>query len=75
LRLTVVEWLKAPLVPVTVNTEVARGVVLFVVTVKVELPGVVREDGLKLPAAPVGNPVTPKVMVPLNPPEKATDTL
>jgi hypothetical protein len=36
-------------------------------TERVELPEVVTEVGLKLPVAPVGNPLTLKLTVPVKP--------
>jgi hypothetical protein len=42
-------------------------------TDSVELPPAATEVGLKLAVAPVGNPVTPNPIVPLNPPD--TDVL
>jgi hypothetical protein len=42
-------------------------VVVLVVTLRVELPEVVTEVGLKVPAAPEGSPVTLKVTVPVKP--------
>ena len=57
----------APLVPVTVSVEFAAGVVLDVVTVIVEVPAPLMVAGLKLAVAPVGNPDTVGVSVPLKP--------
>ncbi len=45
----------------------SRGVVAAVVTVSVEVPDPVTEVGLKVPVAPVGNPLTVKATAPLNP--------
>ena len=53
--------------PVTVRVDVAAGVVVLVVTVIVEVPLVVTVVGLKLAAAPVGNPLAVRVTVPVNP--------
>ena len=72
---TVTVWTKLPLVPVTVMVNGPVGVVLAVVTVIVEEPDVVTEVGLKLALAPLGNPLAPKVTVPLNPPDGVTLTL
>jgi hypothetical protein len=66
-RLVVAEWLKAPLVPVTVRVDVAAGVVVLVVTVIVEVPLAVTVVGLKLAEAPVGNPLALSVTTPVNP--------
>jgi hypothetical protein len=57
-----------PEVPVIVNWEVPVDVLLFVVTVSVELPEPVTEVGLKLAPVRVGNPETLKPTVPVNPP-------
>ena len=48
------------------------GVVPVVETVSVEVPDVVTDVGLNVPVAPVGNPVTLKVTVPVKPPEPVT---
>ena len=66
-RVTVVEWTVAPLVPVMVIVDVPTGVVLAVVTVKVEEPDVVTDAGLNVAVAPVGNPLAVKVTVPAKP--------
>ncbi|MGH9208426.1 MAG: hypothetical protein ACRD1G_18045, partial [Acidimicrobiales bacterium] len=58
-RVTVVVWLKLPLVPVMVSVEVPAGVELVVETLSVELPEPpLIEVGLKVPVAPVGKPLT-----------------
>ena len=66
-RFTVVEWLKEPLAPVMVRTEVPVGVFRLAVTVMVEEPDPVTEVGLKLALAREGNPLTLKLTVPPNP--------
>jgi hypothetical protein len=66
-RLEVVEWVRALLVPVMVSVEVAAGVALPVVTVMVEVPLVVTVGGEKLAPAPLGKPVAPSVTVPVKP--------
>jgi hypothetical protein len=43
------------------------------VTVKVEVPDVVMELGLKLAVEPVGNPAALKPTLPVKPPEGVTD--
>ena len=73
-NVTVVEWLKLPLVPVTVSVYVPAAVDVVVFTVRVELPEPTTEVGLKLAEAPVGNPLTVKLTVPLKPPEPASLT-
>jgi hypothetical protein len=67
-------WLSVPLVPVIVNEKLPAGVVLAVVTVRVDEPEAT-EAGLKLAVAPVGNPLTLKLTVPVNPPEGVTVTV
>jgi hypothetical protein len=65
----VAELVMLPLVPVTVTVYAPAGVVLLVVTVRVEEPDPLTDVGLKLPDAPVGNPLTEKLTEPLKPPE------
>ena len=65
----------APLVPVTVNTNVPRGVLPVVLTVIVELPGATTELGAKVAVAPVGRPELESVTVPANPPCEETVTV
>ena len=64
-----------PLVPVMVNGKLPVGVVLAVVTVMVDEPDVVTDVGVKLAVAPAGSPLTPKVTVPVNPPDGVTVTV
>jgi len=66
-RVTVVEWLRVPLVPVTVSVGLPVGVLLLVCTVKVALPEPVTEVGLNVPVAPLGNPLTLKLTAPVKP--------
>jgi hypothetical protein len=54
-RVTVVEWLRLPLEPVTVRVEVPTGVAPDVVTDSVDMPPFNAE---KFPVAPVGRPLT-----------------
>jgi hypothetical protein len=61
-----------PLVPLIVSRKVPVGVVVLVLTVMVVEPEVVTEGGLKMPVAPAGKPITPKVTVPVKPPEGVT---
>src|SRR5437762_2717506 len=56
-----------PLVPVMVRTKLPAGVVLEVVTLRVEVPELLSDDGLKLPVAPAGMPLTLKAMLPARP--------
>ena len=72
---TKVVWLTVPLVPVIVNGKLPVGVVLAVVTVKVEEPDVVTDAGLKLAVAPVGSPLTLRFTVPVNPSVGVTVTV
>ena len=57
-----------------VSVELPVGVLPVVVMVKEELPDEVIEDGEKAPVVPVGNPVTPRLTVPVNPPVGVTFT-
>jgi hypothetical protein len=66
-REVVVECVRLPLVPVRVSVEVPTGVVLAVVTVSVEVPLPLIVAAEKLAVAPVGNPLAPRVTVPVNP--------
>ena len=52
-----------------------NAVELEVFTVKVEDPELETVAGVKLAVAPVGNPVTLKLTLPVNPPEGVTLTL
>jgi len=61
LRVAVVVLLSEPLVPVMVKVKLPVGVVLAAVTVSVELPPVLIEEGLNVPLAPVGRPLTLKL--------------
>ena len=65
-RLTVVECVTAPEVPVTVMLEVAIGVAEVVAIVSVDVP-VVSEAGLNAQVAPAGRPLQLSVTVPVNP--------
>ena len=73
-RFTEVVWVVEPLVPVIVNGKVPVGVVLLVVTVRVELPDAIGV-GLKVPLAPAGNPLTVRSTLPVNPPVGVTVTV
>ena len=72
IRVTVVECVSVPLVPVMVRVYVPAGVVLLVVTERVEEPEAVIEVGLKEPVAPAGSPLTLNATVPAKPPEPVT---
>jgi hypothetical protein len=63
----VAEWLRAPLVPVIVRVEVARGVLAAVVTVSVELFDPLIDGGENDPVVFAGRPVTPRLTLPANP--------
>lgn len=73
MSVTVVVWLRLPLVPVMVNGQVPAGVVdnVFIESLD-EVPVV--ELGLKVPEAPAGRPETPKVTGPVNPDDRVMDT-
>ena len=64
---TVVECVKAPLVPVIVSTRLPVRVVLLVVTVRVLVPEPVIEAGLKLAVEFLGRLVTLRLTVPVKP--------
>jgi hypothetical protein len=66
-RLTVAECVRDPLVPVIVSAYVPAVVLVAVVTFNVELPEPLTEGGLNEPLAPLGNPLTLKLTVPLKP--------
>ena len=64
-RLTVVEWLIVPSLPTMVSVKLPAGVVpAVVVTVKVELPDPLIEEGTNDEDAPAGKPVAESAMVP-----------
>jgi hypothetical protein len=65
-RLVVVLCVRLPLVPVMVSVNVPVGVAGAVVTVIVEVPAPATEVGLNVAVAPVGNPLTENVTVPLD---------
>ena len=67
-RLAVVWWIVVPLVPVTVNVNVPRGVLPLVLTVIVDVPGATTEPGEKVAVTPDGRPDTERATVPPNPP-------
>jgi hypothetical protein len=69
---TVVECTKLPLVPVMVRVKVPDGVVALVVTDKLDDPEPVTDAGLNDAPAPVGNPLTVKPTLLLNPPDPVT---
>jgi len=71
-KVTVVLWLREPLVPVMVSVYEPAGVVVEVVTVRVEVPEPATEVGLNTPVVPEGRPLTPNVTVPVNPFNGAT---
>jgi hypothetical protein len=66
-RVTVVLCVRVPLVPVMVSVYVPAGVLLAVVTARDEVPEPVTEVGVKLPLAPLGNPLALSVTLPVNP--------
>src|SRR5205809_86441 len=71
---TALVWLKAPLVPVMTSGYPFAGVLAAGVTVRIEFPEL-RELGLKLNVAPVGNPLTLKATGPVNPLSASTFTV
>ena len=68
-KLTVVVWLRLPLVPLIVSVKVFLGVDPAVLTLSVELPEPAREVGLNVAVVFAGRPLALKVTVPLNPPD------
>ena len=65
INVAVAECDRVPLMPVIVRAYVPAAMVDAVTTVNVELPELVTDAGLKLAVAPVGNPLTLKVAVPV----------
>jgi hypothetical protein len=74
LRLTVVEWVVVPLVPVMVSVNVPC-VAPLEVKRSVEVPVGLTEVGLKLGVTPTGCPETERATEPLKPPLAATVTV
>ena len=71
-----VTWGRLPLVPVTVTDGVSpEGVDADVATVRTEVLVPLMEVGLKLPEAPAGRPLMPRLMTPLNPGLDRLDTV
>jgi hypothetical protein len=66
-KVTVVLWLRVPLVPVIVIGNEPVAALDVVVTLSVELPLPVTEDGLNVPDAPAQKPVAARLTVPPNP--------
>ena len=66
---------RLPLVPVMVRIGLPTGVLLLVLTVRVELPDPITVVGLNVPVAPAGSPFTPRFTTPLNPPPVVTVTV
>jgi hypothetical protein len=72
-RVTVVELERLPLVPLMVRPKVPAGLELEVAMFRVDEPEPpFTEAGLKLAVAPVGNPLTLRPTVPVNPLEGVT---
>lgn len=63
-KLTVVEWVSVPLVPVMVSDELLRLVTLMV---RVEVPEPATDAGLNVAVAPRGTPETLRLTVPVKP--------
>jgi hypothetical protein len=74
-RVTLVECVSEPLVPVIVRVDVPIGVPAPVVIVRTELPDVLIEVGLKDGVAPDGRPVAVSATLPLNVPSAPTLTV
>lgn len=65
-RVVVVLCVRAPLVPVIVSVNDPVGVVGVVVIVNVEGPDPTTSEGLNVPVAPAGSPLTDRLTDPLN---------
>ena len=61
-----VEFTRLPLVPLMVNVYVPLIVLLLVCTVRVDVPDVVTDVGMKLVLERLGTPLTLKLTVPVN---------
>jgi hypothetical protein len=68
-KVSVVDFVTPPPVPVMVIGKVPVGALLETVRVKSEVPDPVMEVGLKLPVTSVGIPVADKATAESNPPE------
>jgi hypothetical protein len=66
-NVTVLLWVKLPLVPVITNEYVPAGEELLVVTFMVDEPEPVTDGGVKPALPPVGSPVTVNPVVPAKP--------
>ena len=66
-RLTPAVWVRPPPLAVIVKAELPAGVDVEVVTVRVEVPEPVTDDGLKDAVAPAGRPLTVKPTLLLKP--------
>lgn len=66
-RLTVVEWVVVPLVPVMVRVTGFFGALLAALIVRVEVPDVVTDAGLNVAVTRLGTPLTARFTVPVNP--------
>jgi hypothetical protein len=67
-RVTLAVCVSEPLVPVIVSVKVPVGVLVAVAILSVEPLPALTEVGLNVPVAPVGSPVTLRLIEPLNPP-------
>ena len=66
-RLTVVEWVVVPLVPVMVRVTGFFGALLAAVIVRVEVPDVVTDAGLNVAVTRLDTPLTVRFTVPVKP--------
>jgi len=73
--LTLAEWTRLPLVPVTMRRNVPRGVFFRVSTVSTDVPEFTTDVGLNLAVELFGNPLAEKVTVPENPAPAAIVTV
>ena len=74
-NVTVALWLKPLFVPARVRVKVPASVAFAVDIVKVDDPGPMIDDGLKLAVAPPGKPLVLRDTAPLNPFTGVTDTV
>ena len=75
ISVAVVECVRLPLVPVMVSVKEPVDAALEVEMLNIELPEPLIEVGLKLPVAPLGNPVTLRFTVPVKQPADPTFTV
>jgi hypothetical protein len=67
IKVTVVEFVRPPPVPVIVNVRVRRCTFACVAMVSVDVPALTTDGGLNVAVARPGTPVTDRATVPENP--------